>query len=238
MSAISKNAQLNSLFEGCKKERGFVADGIISEPDFDTCKMKLLFLLKDTNGTRGEQTDLREYVKEYADFKLGLLEKMEGSNAVSKTWSRIGKWAHWLITQSMEFTEYSDPSDKEIGKALLSISAVNIKKEPGKRNANQKEIRAWAKEDNTWKKEIKIIAPQLVICCGTFEETLYGLDRMSDYSELKKLKNFHTPIKYENAWLLDFYHPKARGSDEKFYNYFKNYLNEIKEQINFKKKPF
>lgn len=237
MQTRSKNAQLDNLFEQCKKEHGFVADGIISEPDFNACKMKILFLLKEINGEKWEKTDLRDYVRNYANFKLGLLEKMEGANAVSRTWSRVGKWAHWLISQGTEFNKYTKPSDKEIGKALLSISAVNIKKEPGKRNANQKEIRAWAKEDPTWKEEIKIIAPQLVICCGTFEETLYGLGRMRDYSELKRLNNFHKPIKHENSWLLDFYHPTARGSDEKFYNYFRNYFNEIKKQISFKNKP-
>lgn len=149
---MRKTEQLDELFGEWRHHHsgeGFCPDGIVDEDRWDNAEIKVLFVAKETNCYDG---DLRKLIRE-----------------APHGWKVAGTWAHALQFAGSK-PAYAEAAKMEnIGAAILSSAILNIKKQTGGRVADMERILAAGKRDEAFiRREIAIIKPQVVVCCGTF----------------------------------------------------------------------
>lgn len=146
----------NALFATWRKQdpsEGFTTDGAIDPDEYARSPIRLVFLLKETNGWTG---DLRSTLR-------------NGEHA-SGTWYNLTRWIEGIL-QLPRITPWSKleqcPDDERRQQALRKVVVVNLKKTPGGSAANDESIRYAAKRDRQLLSEqLALYAPHFVICCG------------------------------------------------------------------------
>ena len=171
----------------------FVEDGIVCKESWRIAKRKVLFLLKEPNGYKGEQGALNE-----------LLRKAAAPNSTNSMWDRptfhnVGRWTHGLLNYSGEVPDY-DEANRACKTAVLGCAYINIKKSSGGARAT-KEVEVHAdKYAEFLKRQVALIQPDIVVCGGTYKllkKHVYpGLSRVS--------KRVH---QFENRIFINAYHP-------------------------------
>ena len=169
----------------------FCDDGILLENDWDNSRTKIIFLLKET----------------FKDFNI--IKGKHGPNGNSKTfWRKMQMWTHITdkIYNGEEITHLEAIKIKE--KPNSEVAYVNIKKnvtkskEVYKTNSLDEDIRKYAISDAILlKKQIDLINPNVIICCGTYKYLKYILPLDENQ------KN-----KYNDIWIVDYRHLSNRKS--------------------------
>lgn len=160
----------------------FVKDGIVDEESYKRQDKKILFVLKeaylkDKGGiykSDNEDHDVREWLKDKN------MAHNRGILSVSPaTWRRIMEWTYGIRhtdeTVSAEFPdEIYIKTDREydverfITEFFGTIAVMNIKKSYGRSISKNYNLTEYAREFKTQlKKEIEIISPDIIVCCGT-----------------------------------------------------------------------
>lgn len=156
----------------------------------------------DSKGTKKNKRE-KTYREEYPDEFLEYLEQKDAIWDFIKTTNRIIKYpetrfekvwpilAYWTEAHkdvNKKFSEciskYELNDVKDIDYSILSNTAiVNIKKTSGKSISEDEILKNAVKHyGDLIKKEIEIIDPRIVMCCGTFEyaKTIYNADIIED----------------------------------------------------------
>lgn len=209
-----------------------VYDGIVDEDHFSHQSEKILFLLKDGNEPFPHE-ELGNQGCTYLDFQKALKCDYPAKDFY-RMWRVMCLWTR--IIEDPNFC-LSDCYDKNTGfsvdnmrEYLSHIATVNIKKLAGigtnsknKATSYDKKLRkAVSSYYPLIKEEISLIKPTLVICGGTFEFI------QNQYSEKpKQLSTGKRYFTHEGCDYLEFVHPSAFYSYEKFYCDFKNSYNEL-----------
>lgn len=141
----------NALFNRWKQLGDFESfdeDGVVNPSIWETTTLKIVFVLKETNGLNG---DLRKFLRE------------DGSRTYFRTWNNIVRWAEVIL-----FDGYSEVINQERRNYTLShICAVNLKKESGGSKASKKKVRLAALNDRKFiKEQLDLYQPDIVIACG------------------------------------------------------------------------
>lgn len=152
---MTNTDKLNRLFKiwskGCNGN--FAKDGIVSErnwPDGTINNKKILFIMKETNNCK---EDIRELI--YND---------------PSGWNILGYWSYALQHTLKGSIPSFEAAQEHYKNYIKMIAALNLKKRPGGKTSKIEEIQSAAEEDKEFiLKEIAIIDPQIVVCCGTFE---------------------------------------------------------------------
>jgi len=199
----SKTEKLNRLFEKWKESYGeeredFAEDGIVCEEKWETARRKILFLMKETNEFN---RDLRHLIRE------------------KKDWNVLGYWAYGLLHATVDYIPPYKEAEKEqkCGEALplLSSAVMNLKKLKGGSSADMEKIKeATERDKKRIKEELRIIKPEIVVCCGTWYVVKKTLLAEEEYSSIGTLERCY---RYEDAVWIDFVHPGARLRHDMMY---------------------
>lgn len=167
----------------------YIRDGIISPDLWRQSKVKVLFILKESNGC-------------YEPNLAELISKAITHNPKSKLWRRptfhnVGRWAYGLqhFTSTSPAFELAHHHRKH---ALLSCAFINLKKITGGRRATE-EVQEFAETHRSFLREqISSISPDIVVMGGT-----YGIIKAVVIPELLKVSprvHLHDGIPFINAF--------------------------------------
>lgn len=114
--------------------------------------------------------------------------------------------------------------DKNMAEGLFDIAITNLKKSGGGGSSDMADILSYAKHSSElWTKEIKLINPDIVVCCGTFSIVKEVLDLQTEVCESGAL--------YGDAFgtrFVEFVHPVYRISPRIVYAYLKETMNSFR----------
>lgn len=168
--------------------------GIVNIQNYDKDN-GVLFVAKETNNWENK------------DFKSGCLFRGWLSNIVEQgyigqgvkpnMWYNVGRWMLLIENPDRDIKEIASAKQEAIG-AIGRIAFTNVNKVRGKKSSETEynQLAKTAVVGDVLRQEIKILNPQIIVCCGT----KWVLD--------KHIENF-------NGKILDMPHPGARLSTEK-----------------------
>jgi hypothetical protein len=175
-------------------------DGPIDEAQWWNAQVRVLFMSKDCN-------DSRQVMKPVGYDLCRLLREIDRNSKHSRTFQReLGRWAHAIHQFSVGRTvSYDAISPQDAAKALLSTAVMNVKKLAGTSNANDAELKAAVARDNLRiLKQIEILSPTVVVCCGTFKYLKGGVP------DLEKTARATRCFRQNHVYWIDQWHPSFR----------------------------
>ncbi len=150
--------------------------GIVDENRYDASR-GILFVAKETNGWRNE------------DYAAGVLFRtwlrdmtMHSLSGHAKRhpimWYNIGRWASFLDNPSQNIEELAN---KKTVEKIGALAFTNMNKVRGE---NQSSDAYWSLSHASitgelLRKELEIIQPKVIVCCGTYHEFLYHIPAFS-----------------------------------------------------------
>ena len=181
---------IEKLFTDWKKDEiflsNFYADGIVNETIwFENDKFpKILYILKEVHET-GKNRECN-FVKD---------TDMDVQNGYDKglfMWRKIAAHARCILEKDYKFNADEMTNSGTYLKAVNQIAIINLKKASGGNDANsQKSMESMSYQWHTEKysefiqRQIAIISPSIIICCGTFEDCKKHIfmtnDNLADY---------------------------------------------------------
>ncbi len=209
---MTKTEQLNSLFIEWKKRissyNGFFhEDGIINEPLFQNAPYKILFIAKEPNNPEKEGFDYREWWKEEIRYTFSY---------------RIAEWSFGILNDFPEYDEIWEHEELP-QKALQQIAFMNIKKSGGGGNSTLEIMMNFVTDINLafLINEIEIIEPEIIILGISWLELR---DRLFPKIEFIRSGYGIEIGKFNNAKIIDFYHPSSRTAPAAAYCLLQNVI--------------
>ena len=213
-------------------------DGIVDEETYLSSKIRTAFLLKDINGEETVIVDGKKTTRqmtsdwEYMDWLYN--QATDLSKPLYKTWPNACLWIEALFNPNVTYQDCMDQygyfDSAKLRGNLRKISVINIKKTPGAGSSVYSQIEAFATDERNKEllhKEISLVAPQLVICGGTFHFAKMIFDVMPD--EIKCLPSGTEYFIKDGIAYLDFVHPMWFNVDRKIlFAYAKDVFHDIK----------
>lgn len=212
MNLISPTAfllkkQQDDLFRSWKEsnpiyKNNFAEDGIINFDSWKESKIKVLFVLKDTNGFNGNLCNR-------------ILEKFQDSKK-PKTWFTSALWnIATIYTTAKGFLCLTEANDKAV-ETFRNVSVMNLKKLPGQTSVEMHEIEKHAYNDAEFiKMQLELINPDVIICGKTFD-----ILRKTQKISAINIDNNENWLYLDNdeRLYIAHWHPAAQYSDHLTYN--------------------
>ncbi|MEW5925386.1 MAG: hypothetical protein AB1746_15505 [Candidatus Zixiibacteriota bacterium] len=197
-----KTAELNKLFEEWKRHyaklkidtKMFSSDGIICEEKYDAAKKKILFVLRETNDY--PEGDLRILYKDGPKLQMA---------------AQLSKWATGILHDFPDYTKVDMNENNIRTEAMKSIALMNVKKYTGGAIADFNLLHIFARLDKEFiRKEVRIINPQIIVCCNTFIELMWAIDLNLDMTDINSILG--RTYNYNGAQIVIWpHHPSDRG---------------------------
>lgn len=198
--------EIRKLFKAPGREDWW-RDGIFSEMHWASAPRRVLFLLKEPNGTRQKYVSVVETPEEHP-------HSLDWDG-----WIENGRWAYAILnTDRNRIPDFEECcSQVEVPDAMKPVArwkiarhqaaVVNLKKEPGGSSCNYEELASWAKVNaEVLREQLELINPQIVVLCGS------GVRGIA-----VKVFGLPSPHRLERPYFvaqnrlwIDFYHYKAR----------------------------
>lgn len=236
MKIMNYNKQLDELFdkwESLSKQHGytgFCRDGLMYKGDiwesedkfgrsrgnendlWSKCERRIAFLMKDTNDNPNQ--DYREW-----------LGRQNTSIITHKFFKNIALWLYGLhnIDSYGNFPEFSEAFNSSTLTKTFDekpFAIVNCKKESGVGSIKIDELYNYVSKFGTYLREqLDILQPNIIICGG--KGVVINIAKQIIFSdfEFEKINNLIYYNENKNIILADCYHPSARISYDKCYNY-------------------
>ena len=132
-------------------------DGIINKQKYDATHPRILFVLRETN-----------------EFTGGLAQLL-ADGPHYPMWYAVARWAAGILKAFPPFEEVD--KDAILQDAIQRIAVINLKKVTGGAAADLITINAYAYRDRVLlSKQIRSIAPEIIVACGTFDALIWLLD--------------------------------------------------------------
>jgi len=205
----SKTEQLNQLFDDWERaipeyKDKFVRDGIINEKIYQTASPKILFIMKEPNNPKQDPGDFREWFKDEIKYAFSY---------------RIAEWSYGLLNN---FPQYDDIWTKKDSahKAIQYIALMNIKKSGGGGNSEYTRMMEHVKINFDFlHRQIAIILPDIIITGTSWPVLRDGL-----FPNINWVKSGYDILigKYNNAKVIDYYHPSSRTAPAASYSLLQN----------------
>lgn len=208
----------------------FTPDGVINE-DYWTAlpslkKKKVLYLLREANGNFSRPGDKGKKVDDGNFWFKDCIESLKTNNRIFK---RIVDMQR--VIQKEEYLK--DIADQDF---LEQVAYMNINKRGGGATVDWKVFNEYAKKYREYiKREICIIKPDVIVCCGTYW-TLVDIicELYKPNNNVQWKSGTDKDFCYDNAKIkddqgnecyvkiLNMYHPSARMSDDRYIDRFKS----------------
>ena len=225
---MAKNEQLEKLFLEWKSKHTFdifCKDGIVDEKNFGKDIPRVVFLLKDANVENAEESNVCE----------NLLDTANDNGKFGKMWKVICMWAKIMEDSSIRFLDCCDDNfeiKNSIRKYLKKIAVVNVSKEHGKGVNDQDELSAKLSKSleqyyDYTKKELDIIEPDIVICCGTYHQILNQYHKPNRELCDKVLPSGARFFNQDGKIFLEMCHPGSYVSYQTLFAYFKEVYSDF-----------
>ncbi len=218
--------QLNRLYQPYLSSRTrFVPCGLVNESLYTKSRTRVLWLLKDPNDPEPEAGKIWEQWDLPGQLLFNITQKRWGGRTM---WKVIGALTYGM--QQNRFPPYRTSYDNEenICDGLRMIGVTNLKKTGGGSTSKNEEIHAAANDDiELWSEEIRIMAPHLVVCGGTYHfinQPLGIIDRLLQVGRWYAIYDFNG----HECVLLDMHHPAYRVSGVLHYSFFKDCVLELR----------
>lgn len=207
-SAVTENSLMDILLDEWRahiltEADHFVGDGVVCQESWRTAKRKVLFLLKEPNGYKGEDGPLNV-----------LLRKAAAPNSMSKMWDRptfhnVGRWTYGLLNYSDHVPAYDD-AHRACKTAVLDCAYINIKKSSGGARATRAVEEHAAQYAEFLRRQVAIINPDIVVCGGT-----YPMLKKHVYPSLSRVSSrIHA---FDKRLFINAFHPACRTRREDVY---------------------
>lgn len=188
-------------------EAGFVKDGVVDEGTYEESRPKILFVLKEANGTERDVPDLRSFLRDGGRWQ---------------TWNNVARWTRGLrgLDDGIPWDALPSIDDSARKAQLRSIAAMNLKKSPGGAHSDPALIRRDAVADQKFLNEqFALYAPDLVICCGSPVGTLvHELIAPIKPSKLRRTERGAYVSEYgDHKLMVDYWHRQNRFPSELVY---------------------
>lgn len=208
---MTRTDQLDSLFqewEGNNRDyaNNFSKDGIVDEERFNAASRRLLFILKEP---MEHSEDLCKHAKNFAIT----------TNRSNATWRNLNYWSYGLLRNFPSFAHVCDAND--LPKVLYEVAVMNVKKTRGRSAAEDKKIVDFARDGsnrNFIQKEIEIIAPSIIVCCGSSVTQSIRL-ALSPEAPSLRTKNDLEYFRWNDCLVVAYCHPAARVWNAMLYSY-------------------
>lgn len=204
------NEKLNIVLEKWKQTiqkefpaKSFVSDGIINEKYWQSCKPKILILIKEVNSEEDDFKSISALVNDKIGHKSQLWKYV--------AWHNIGRVTNGLLKvhQNKQIISIQN-AEKERQQVLKNIAVMNIKKIPGGASSDDEKIMLHAKKyQNFIQEEIEAINPDIIILGGTYKYLKEILQLEKQAYRIHKDPN--------NRVYINAYHPSARIKKGKYY---------------------
>lgn len=165
---MDKITELRQLFEQWSTTKhdanDFFRDGIIDEETWNSTSPKILYILKEVHETAkaGNAWSIAEMLSDAAQAPVW-------NNDLSATWANVIRWTFGLTEPIYTY----HPKLHDFGSlrsGLRRCAVLNLKKTRGGADADMEQVGKAAADNREWiKREIAIIDPDIIICCGTYD---------------------------------------------------------------------
>ena len=191
-----------------------IPDGIIDIKKYVNSDLKILWINKEVNSEN--DSDGWSLIDVIADMKTRFVAK----DGWSKTFSPL-TYVVYGILNNLVWDDIPNTNHKpEIAEVLQNIAYINLKKLPGKEIAVNTELKLHLSKNEIVQKQIKLFAPDVIICGGTFDladgilEEIYdgNYQKMKDKTE-NKMKFYYD----DNLIIVDAYHPSRPPMKQQIY---------------------
>lgn len=214
--------QLNCLYQRYEIEsEQLVKGGLINEDIYLASKIKIVSLMKEPNDPPKDGKEIKNWSLP-EDLKKNIdNEHFKGR----QMWKVLGTWIYAMQNQFGYYIDIYNNSNASEGLKYLGVT--NLKKSGGGANSNNNIIREYAERSKElWTDELKIMAPDIVMCAGT-----YGIiSKIIDLSDNKCLKSgvrYGSSPELPKMLFVDFYHPGYRVRPYMMYAYLKEAFKEL-----------
>lgn len=212
----SKTEQLNKLFDEWEQKvaeyKGkFVRDGIINEQLYQNAIPKVLFIAKEPNNPEQTAGDFREWWKDEIYYTFSY---------------RLAEWSYGLLNNFPQFDDIWKHEGSSAQKAIQNIAFMNIKKNGGTGNSEYNRIMDHLKGNfDLLHRQINIISPDIIITGTSWNKLRDAL-----FPNIKwQLSGYGIFIgRYNNAKVIDFYHPSSRNAPAASYSLLQNIISSNK----------
>jgi hypothetical protein len=214
---MTRTERLNELFSEWKASKSDYAgnlspDGIVDEECYERAARRVLFVLKEPNA---HHEDLCDHARNFA----------QGRDKSRATWRNLAYWSYGILRGFPLFSQVKgDPAYPQI---LYEIAVMNLKKTPGGSSAEEEEILHFALDSSNQvfiRRELEIIAPQIIISCVGTETRVDGLhgalrSLLAPGAPWLRSQNGVFYLRFEAGLLVVFAHPAGCFAEASMYNY-------------------
>lgn len=193
--------------EWSQVRKSFCPDGVIDEQTYLESNPKLLFLMKEVNGKKGESLDLKEFIR---------------NGARTQTWDNIARWVYGIrhLDREIEWSELEKINSPEKRVAnLRSICVINLKKSSGANVTDNNDLYNIANEDKAFfTRQFDLYEPDLIIACGSaVTNTFLGIMGIDDPKWLQTIRGIWYFRLNDKTTFISYSHPEARIQDSLLY---------------------
>lgn len=201
MSIRDEEKQLFNEWE--KNRKGFVRDGVVSEHDYQTSSLKIVFILKEVNDPDGGGGDLRKFLSEGAR-----------PEPRDQTWDNVTRWVRGIqnLPSIREWSFYEEITRDCRKETLKSIVAMNLKKSPGGHTTAPKTLAAAARANKDYiRRQYSLYDPDITICGGVGELFRKAVGHRMKWQETTRGVRWYE--RNARKYVVSFSHPAARVTD-------------------------
>lgn len=197
--------QEEALFAEWKRMHGvvdFAKDGVVCEQRYTASSPKLLFVLKETNGTP-QDFDLREFLA-------------DGARAY--TWNNVTRWTIGIrsLDKRLHWENLETITRELRSQHLASVAAINMKKSPGSHTTDARLFRKTITRDKDFiRRQIAPYKADLVILCGSIVEEGFQLACGQDFAGpwCTTSRGIRFVEYMPGKFAVSYSHPEARVQD-------------------------
>jgi len=170
-------------------------DGPIDEVSYRNAHPKILFVLREVNNYRGG--NLKDYLADGPKYPI---------------WFAVARWAAGLLNDFPPFQEIIKP--RILKDSIRKTAIINLKKASGGPQADPQEVNLYAYRDRQLlRQQVDLIAPEIVVACGTFDTIVWLLEL--DINPLD-LKNKVYTVGPKNWIVINWRHPTRANMRETY----------------------
>ncbi len=216
---MSVMEQQKLIFEELRKlNPEIIDDGVSDEMQYLSAPHRIMYVLKEVNGGSG----------------WSLCEHMLNGGRNQEhdpTWDNIARWSEGILNLPLElsWSQLEKDCQSRRKKVLPKICAINVKKTSGGCTSNERAVYTAALNNaDILNEQLKLYAPDLVICCGTegsFVDSCFQGRKINWKMTTRGVWYFQE----NNITVISFSHPAARVKDCYLYYALLDAVREILE---------